>query len=290
MTLRIAYLCSRDTLPGPARRGDAFEHDRSVDALSPAFARHGLQLVPCAWDAPLPPDTAAALLGTTWDYWERLDTFLDTVDTLPVPLFNPPPMVRWNAHKRYLQQLADLGVPSVPTVWLDHPCAEGIREAFATLGCDELVVKRQVGAGAYEQHRLHRRDDLPALDAPMLAQPFLPSIHRYGEVSLVYVDGDLSHGLRKRPASGDYRIQSLYGGRQAPHQATTAERQVARHALHAVQERFGSPLYARVDLVEHLGIPRLIELELVEPYLYPEEGAELGPRLAGALRTRLALR
>ena len=37
------------------------------------------------------------------------------------------------------------------------------------------------------------------------------------------------------------------------------------------------------------GALRLMELELIEPYLYPLEGPELGPRLAAAIAKRLSL-
>lgn len=280
----IAYLCSRDTLPGPDRRGDAFEHDRSVAALAPAFAAEGLELLPCAWDLPLPEGVVAALIGTAWDYWERLEPFLWALDSLPVPLHNDARIVRWNADKRYLASLERAGVPSVPTVWLDDPTPAAVAAAFHSLGTDDLVVKRQVGAGAYQQHRLRAGDPVPPMPAPMLAQPFLPGIQHTGETSLIYIDGALSHGLRKRAAAGDYRIQSLYGGTEVPHAATEAERAVAAQALGALDR---VPLYARVDLVPHDGTPRLIELELIEPYLYPLQGPELGPRLARALAVRL---
>jgi glutathione synthase/RimK-type ligase-like ATP-grasp enzyme len=258
-----------------------------VAALSGPLAEQGWQLVPCAWNEPLPDGVHRALIGTAWDYWERAEAFLHTVGELGVPVDNPAAMVRWNAHKAYLRQLAEAGVPSIPTRWLDRADEPAIRRAFDELGTDDLVVKRQVGAGAYQQHRLARGDAVPAMGEPMMAQPFLPSITTEGEVSLVYVDGELSHGVRKRPAAGDYRIQSLYGGSEESHDATDEEQAVARSALAAVAQRFGqAPLYARVDLVRHEGTARLIELELVEPYLYPEQADSLGERLAAALSAR----
>mgnify|MGYP001793861697 FL=1 len=50
-----------------------------------------------------------------------------------------------------------------------------------------------------------------------------------------------------------------------------------------------TPLYARVDMLRsddgHL---LLMELELIEPYLYPLEGPELGPMMAEAVHRRIA--
>ncbi len=48
------------------------------------------------------------------------------------------------------------------------------------------------------------------------------------------------------------------------------------------------PLYARVVLGRDAdGGLKLMELEMVEPYLYPLQGPELGPRMAAATRRRL---
>ena len=57
----------------------------------------------------------AALLRSAWDYTERIGEFLEWVErTAAVTrLLNPPPVVRWNSDKHYLQDLAQLGVPIV---------------------------------------------------------------------------------------------------------------------------------------------------------------------------------
>ena len=48
------------------------------------------------------------------------------------------------------------------------------------------------------------------------------------------------------------------------------------------------PLYGRIDMVRGLdGVLALIEAELIEPYLYPLQGQELGGRLAKAVLARL---
>ena len=51
----------------------------------------------------------------------------------------------------------------------------------------------------------------------------------------------------------------------------------------------GPPLYARVDMVRlESGKLAVIEAELIEPYLYPQQGLEFGARLADAVMVRLA--
>ena len=51
------------------------------------------------------------------------------------------------------------------------------------------------------------------------------------------------------------------------------------------QARF---LYARVDMVRGLdGELALMELEIIEPYLYPEQGPDLGEVFVEALKEKL---
>lgn len=285
----IAYLASRLTLPGAAdRRKDAFEHDATMDALVPAFAAEGMALQAVAWDADADWRAFdAVIVGTTWDYWDRHAEFLAALRGIAEvrPLFNAPELVAWNTHKRYLAELAARGAPSIPTVWLDAPDAASVEAAFEELGADDLVVKRQVGAGAFGQVRLRRGEAVPAMPHAMLAQPFLPAIATEGELSFVVIDGALSHALVKRAAAGDYRIQSLYGGVEAVYEPSPQEAELAVGIVALLDE---VPLYARVDLVRDAdGGLKLMELEMVEPYLYPLQGPELGPRMAAATRRRL---
>ena len=88
--------------------------------------------------------------------------------------------------------------------------------------------------------------------------------------------GRFSHALLKTPKDGDYRVQSSYGGTEQPYTPTNIERKQARSILDVLDF---TPLYARVDLLRaDDGRLLLIELEMVEPYLYlgfaEGEGAE----------------
>ncbi len=287
----IAYLASRVTLPGSLfRRTDAFEHDDMMDALRPAFAAAGMHITDISWDDPAADWRAfdAAIIGTTWDYSDRLDEFLGVLARIEsqTQLFNPVRLVRWNARKTYLRELSEKGARLIPTLWMDAPCAAAIGAAFDRLGTDDIVVKRQVGAGARGQHRLRRGDPIPELVHAMMVQPFIPAIASEGEFSFIFIDGEASHALVKRPLPGDYRIQSSYGGREERIMPSAADMEQARGIIAALGE---APLYARVDMVRAAdGQLMLMELEVIEPYLYPGQGPDLGDRMAAALARRLA--
>lgn len=288
--MRIAYLCCDETLPGRAEpRGHAFEHDLSVGLLRTAMVADGGTVDEISWrDADA--DFAAfdaALIGTTWDYWDHHADFLSALDRIAsaTRLFNPPETVRWNSHKRYLDACERAGVPTIPTLWLDAVTPEAIARAFETWDTELLVAKRQVGAGARDQHRLRRGDAVPAMTHPMMVQPYVPAIASEGEFSFLFIDGTLSHALVKRPQAGDYRVQRRYGGREMAITPSAADMAAAEAALAVAGPM---PLYARVDMVRgDDGGLLLMELELIEPYFYPVQGPRVFEYLAAALRRQV---
>ena len=288
---KIAYLASSVTLPGSSkRRSDAFEHDRMMDALRPAFLAEGLELLDVDWaDETQDWSTyGAALIGTTWDYWDRPADFIRTLERIEAQshLFNSVHMVKWNSDKGYLKSLAQKGAQLIPTLWIEQVDRAQFAAAFDTLDSQDLVFKRQVGAGADGQFRLSPSDPLPDMPHPMMVQPFLSAIQDEGEYSFIFIDGQFSHALLKQAKTGDYRIQSTYGGYETAITPSVADLADATAMLATLDE---IPLYARVDMLRSGSDGLLLmELELIEPYLYPLEGPELGPRLAAAVKSRLA--
>lgn len=292
----IAFLACATTLPGSAtRRNDAFEHDLMVAALEPAFAAAGLTLRVIDWEAPMGEfeGVSLALIGTAWNYQDKTADFLAKLEALTeagITVCNPPEVARWNIAKTYLRTLAEAGAATIPTLWRETVTAKGVAEAMDVFETDRLVVKRQVGAGA-EGQELFRRSSLPGPDwsfgHPAMLQPYLPAIAEEGELSFVVIDGTVSHAIRKRPAEGDYRIQSLYGGLESPHEASEDEREAVAAIMAALP--FATPLYARIDMLRDGDALRLMEAELIEPYLYPEQGPQLGEGLAAAIVKRLEL-
>jgi len=288
---KIAYLASKATLPGsPLRRPDAFEHDRMMTALRAPFLDLDMELIDVDWAEPdIDWSTfAAVIIGTTWDYWDHHDTFIDTLKQIESQtlLLNRADLIEWNSHKGYLRTLATKGARLIPTLWIDQVDADSFAEAFAALGSDDLVFKRQIGAGADGQYRLAPNDPLPDMPHPMMVQPFLSTIQDEGEYSFIFIDGRFCHALLKTAKAGDYRIQSSYGGTETAVTPSDTDLADAAAILATLDE---TPLYARVDMLRGTdGGLLLMELELIEPYLYPLEGPELGPMMARAVASRLS--
>jgi glutathione synthase/RimK-type ligase-like ATP-grasp enzyme len=282
VTKRIALATS-------AAHPELHEHDFPlVDALRAT----GLDPVAEVWTDPSVDWSAydAVLLRSVWDYHVRYDEFtewLSLVDKAGVPVFNDSGLVRWNGDKRYLVELRERGVATVPSQVAAGDC---LREVVAGLDGQEIVVKPTVSASALHTVRgvagsedLSRAmDNLP--DTVYLVQPFLSEILTDGEWSLMFIDGEFTHAVVKRPAAGDYRVQMMFGGEATLIDPPPAVLESARSALAAA----GSPpLYARVDGVVVNGRFLLMELELIEPYLFLPEFPEATEKLAAAVARRV---
>ncbi|MEQ1641640.1 MAG: hypothetical protein ABL881_12580 [Novosphingobium sp.] len=217
---KIAFLACPGTLPGsPTRRIDAFEHDNQIAALRVGLAGRA-EVVDIDWRAPLDELSQfdAALIGTAWDYTAAKDEFLARLEALEaagVVVCNSSEVVRWNADKLYLKDLAARGASSIPTLWSDNPGRADVLAAMDLFGTGKVVVKRRVGSGA-EGQECFTRDTLPDADWRLgqqgMIQPFLRSIQGEGELSFIFVGGALSHALTKQAQPGEYRIQSSFGG------------------------------------------------------------------------------
>ena len=294
MTTAVALVTAR------AARG----LDGDLPVLLAAFAAAGVQAEISDWD-----DAAVdwerfdlALLRSAWDYTERLPQFLAWVERTAglTLLLNPPPVVRWNADKHYLRDLAAGEVPVVATTFIDAGAEpRPVLEAFlARHTCAEVVVKPAVGAGSRDARRhartaigemLAHLQPLLAAGRSMMLQPYLERVDRDGETALVFIEGAFSHAIRKGPLlpAGAPATAALFAPEKiSPRVPATAELEVARRAV--AQVPFGQLLYARVDLIrDAAGQPRVLELELTEPSLFISHAPGSEERFAAAALARL---
>lgn len=298
---KIALLISDNLLPSAENaRPDRFELIEEVGKLTPALAAHGMELIEVRWReiAERAGEFAAILPLMVWDYFEgNEEAFLSAIAKAEKisPVFNSFDILKWNADKSYLDELAARGAPVIRTLTVERVKEGNVARAFEEMDCQTLVIKPKVGGGAWRQVLYKKGDPFPAPDTlppeGALIQPFLSSVTEEGEYSFLYFGGRFSHAARKTPKAGDYRIQSIYGGAEETYTPTQQERDRARDILDVLDE---TPLYARVDLLRgDDGTLRLIELECIEPYLYlPHAKGEGGENegaqtFAKALKARL---
>lgn len=260
--------------------------------LDEALADLGITARWVCWDDPS-VDWSDALVAVraTWDYDARREEFLSWAHSVP-RLLNGADVFRWNTDKAYLRQLADAGVPVVPTVVVDGE--EELPTAVAAF--DAVVIKPCVGAGGRGVVVFDGTDGGPPdLDESMLGpgpwvvQPLLESVRGEGEGSVFVLDGEVVSAAQKRPAAGEIRVHEQFGGSTVAVPVSDEAGELARRTVAAAGELFGTRLdYARVDQMRLAdGTLAVSELEATEPGLYLDELPGNGRAFAELVARRL---
>lgn len=278
--MRVAFLVPAPDYPEPW----AWAFDVEAAALRGA----GVEVEAVPWtDAGELAGYDLVLPLVVWGYhldYDRWLALLDRLERAGRPLINPPALLRWNGDKAYLAELADAGVPTVPTIAVEQCCDEDLEEARRRFASDWLVIKPPISASATGTHRLGPNDRLPddSRGRPMIVQPLIEEIAVTGEFSLMLFDGEYSHAVVKRPAVGDFRVQPHLGGVTLPCRAPPAGAiGLARAALRAAPAH---ATYARVDIVpDDEGVLRIMELELIEPALFLDHAPDAGAAFVRAI-------
>jgi glutathione synthase/RimK-type ligase-like ATP-grasp enzyme len=275
--------------------------DDDEPLLISALVSEGVTVQTADWADPAVDWAAAGLVvvRSTWNYATRRAEFLAWAGRVAAVtrLVNPAPVVAWNTDKRYLRELADAGLPVVPTAWVDGPADLG---PALDRWAGDVVVKPVVSAGARDTGRFAPGDRAAAagLAARILAggravmvQPYLERLDAEGETGLVHLDGCYSHAFGKAALLTAGPLgQALFAEETiTARTASPSQRAVADAVLAAVAPLgHGDLLYARVDLVPgDDGAPLLLELELTEPSLNLAVGGDAAKRLAAAIVRRL---
>ena len=236
--------------------------------LIPALRRLGVEAKCAVWDSPVDwTQFDQIVLRSCWDYHLRLNEFLDWLGRLEesgVIVQNVLCLLRWNVDKRYLRQLEAAGASIPTTVWIEDGEEVSVHEILTTQGWASAVVKPTVSASAHNLRRVFKDESVLYLKGPAMVQQFIPEI-LHGEWSLVFIGGQYSHSVIKRPTPGDFRVQWQFGG-----DAVLAE--PAEGTIDAVSKLVtglpAQPLYARVDGIECESGFVLMEVELIEPVLF----------------------
>jgi glutathione synthase/RimK-type ligase-like ATP-grasp enzyme len=221
----------------------------------------------------------------TWDNIHRVTEFLDWVDGLAasgIRMANAPAILRWNLDKRYLRDLEEAGVPTVPTSWVPpNGDAGGFDPSALVLPPEEIVVKPSVSGGGYRTARYEAYEhdaarahigELVEADRTAMVQPYQPAVDTEGEAGLVFLGGAFSHAVHKDPmirrgvGATDSLIENQVVTGATP---TAGQLTVARQAVTAAERLLGPTVYARVDVVRRTDDePAVLELELLDPVLF----------------------
>lgn len=237
------------------------------------------------------------LLKSPWDYFDYYQEFKEwcnKIQALGIPVLNDLSLVLWNSSKEYLLSIQKQGFGVIPT----HIITKGLIGDFhlwknSQNPLAEFVIKPAVSGGGKNTLRTTIQD-IPLVQDQLeswmkeesyLLQPFLSEVAEVGEYSYIFFDGKFSHAVLKKAMKGEFRVQHFFGGSIFDYEPSQEE---LAKIIPYVEAFAPNTLYARVDGIWREGQFLLMELELIEPYLFLFTHPKARTHYKEALRTKLS--
>jgi glutathione synthase/RimK-type ligase-like ATP-grasp enzyme len=261
------------------------ELPKSDQSLVASLADHKLRVRPVIWSSAGLEwrEFDLVVIRSCWDYHLRSNEFFSWIGSLEdqgVLVLNPPPLLRWNANKVYLAELAAAGIAIPETLFIEPSQEVDLGQVCRSRGWRKAVVKPTISASAWRTEL--RRSGVVC--GPVMVQEYIEAIETEGEWSLVYISGEFSHAVVKKPGAGDFRVQANLGGTVT---AINPPREI-RGFAEAVLRRLNWPaIFARIDIVASGIALFLMEVEVIEPELFLDLAPGSSQALASAIRNFL---
>ena len=287
--------------------------DEDDRGLPDALRERGIEPRVAIWDDPAVnwDDAGVVVMRSVRDYAtkDKYAAFLEWARSLS-RVANHSDVVTWNSDKHYLGRLADLGVPMIPTTWLEPTAGlskHQVHTRFPAQG--DFVVKPAISSGGRGTGRYtstHAGSRSQAINDAMhhlrhgrsvMVQRYLQQVDRGGEISLVYFNGILSHAVDKAPMlhprfrSTDEVHEEIVTAREPSEQEWLWGERV-RKAIHGlIKEHAGRDiqlLFNRVDMVgDGQGCFYLMEVSLIDAGLYLGSTPDALDNFADAIAQRV---
>lgn len=249
--------------------------------LQPVFLERNAELISADWrDSKIDWQAFDVIIPKAcWDYSEHsveFEQYLRARIAQKAKFKNDAETVLWNMRKTYLRDLESKNLSVAEFSLVSQGKALDLPSLSKNFAPDAMVVaKPSISGGARNTIRcqasqlsLHQ-DLLETIlkEADLIIQPYFEEIAVHGEYSFLFFNGVFSHAVLKTPASGDFRVQPYYGATTTAYVPSEAEIVEAGRFVNANQTRLA---YARVDGFKRKHKFQLVELELIEPYLFFE--------------------
>lgn len=218
----------------------------------------------------------AVIIRSTWNYYLKIKEFnewLDKLAQLGCLVLNPVSVIRLNQNKKYLVNFSESGKNIPAFKYFPQNSFVDISKILLENQWNKAVIKPAVSGGAYNTWIASK--STAAIDSARLnellktgdhiVQEFIEEILTEGELSLIFFNKVFSHAIIKKPKTGDFRVQTDYGGTATDFYPGEEIIVDAAAFLSHIQEPL---LYARVDGVLVNNVFYLMELELIEPALF----------------------
>jgi hypothetical protein len=216
------------------------------------------------------------LIKSPWDYFDRYEEFVNWchhIQRLGLKVHNDLNTILWNTHKKYLLDIEELGFSIVPTQILPKGKTIQLDTYFEYFQTSTIIIKPAVSGGAKNTLKITPIDckekqkfiDEWIENEDFMVQPFMEEVEKTGEYSYVFFDNQFSHAVLKSAKAGDFRVQHFFGGKI---QSITPNDYQLSYFNEMLKVLNLQTMYARFDGVWENGKFYLMELELIEPYLF----------------------
>lgn len=234
------------------------------------------------WDDPSVywRDFKIILVRSTWDYFqkeEKLKNFLSVltkINNLGISIINSLELIKWNCKKTYLKDLKEIGIPVIDTLWLNKNQLNDMKLLIAEKKWAHCVVKPVLSGGG--KHTINFTSDkskeiakecLLLNEEEWMVQPFVEEIIKEGEYSFIFLEKEFSHCVLKKPGEGNFIASPLHGGSIHSFNPSPGMLEQAKKILDLMPFSF---LYVRMDAISRNDKLVVMEIEMIEPYLFDE--------------------
>jgi hypothetical protein len=277
--MRIGYATYTEDLNDPDPDLDWAFVNKAASSRNIEISAHDWRQ-PCDWG-----QFDAVVVRSTWDYSNHLPEFLKWASGVSAQsiLLNDLATITANTNKKYLANLSDVGVATIPTIYLPPQGELGpdqITQINSWLSkAGKLAIKPSVDAGARLAGlardlptALERVEQIHKVSKIAMIQPYLMAVDSDGEHAVVLLGGEISHAVIKRPALTEGGHGDGLALVNIDEGLKSFCKQVAISAVKGgLTPDWSSLLYARIDAVPSPSSPlgwQLMELELTEPALF----------------------
>ncbi|WP_298774269.1 hypothetical protein [uncultured Shewanella sp.] len=212
--------------------------------------------------------------------YDKFRAWCEKVKLAGVELFNGLATLKLYTDKqKYLTSLASLGIPVIPTHFLDEPIKNRtmlmhIAEQYQ-LG-DVLVVKPTYATFGENNFLVNLIDDefnslIAEIQPGIMVQKFLPNVRIEGEYSFIIYNNKVSHAVLKTPSKWDHRTHKMHGGTSLLVTPCEADLKAVQNVLESIVHLTGEKAHKfRIDMIrcEQTQQLLLLELELGDPIQY----------------------
>lgn len=219
--------------------------------LIPELAKHNIAATAVIWDDKTInwSDFDYLIFRNIWDYFEKETEF-----------------------NIWLEQIEKLGISILPTLFIEKTNNLQV-ESIIPNHWEKAVLKPAFSAGSYltevfevaDIQEINEKYKTISQEKELLLQEFMPQIQTLGETSFIFFNKKFSHAVNKKPVDGDFRVQTLFGGKYNLVQPGQELIEKAQKVIDTFPDKL---LYARVDGIVIENELHLMEVECIEPDLY----------------------